>query len=111
VGPAGPGEAVPAAPLPDPALIVLVGPSGSGKSFWAAERYRPAEVVSSDRLRAVVGSGEHHLDARASYGGCGPRRPIPEPWVTLGMLAGLEPGLRHQGIPERAGLAWHWPKR
>jgi len=53
------------APIPDPALVVLVGPSGSGKSVWAAEHYRPQEVVSSDRLRAVVGSGEHDLDASA----------------------------------------------
>jgi predicted kinase len=51
--------------LPDPALVVLVGPSGSGKSVWAAQRYRPDEVVSSDRLRAVVGSGERDLDASA----------------------------------------------
>ncbi len=51
--------------LPDPALVVLAGPSGSGKSAWAAQRYRPHEVVSSDRLRAVVGSGEHDLDASA----------------------------------------------
>jgi len=51
--------------LPDPALVVLVGASGSGKSAWAAEHYRPDEVVSSDRLRAVVGSGEHDLDASA----------------------------------------------
>jgi alkanesulfonate monooxygenase SsuD/methylene tetrahydromethanopterin reductase-like flavin-dependent oxidoreductase (luciferase family)/predicted kinase len=50
-------------PLPDPALVVLVGPSGSGKSTWAAERYRTAEVVSSDGLRGVVGSGPHDLDA------------------------------------------------
>ena len=60
--PADPGAAV---ALPDPALIVLVGPSGSGKSVWAAEHYRPDEVVSSDRLRALVGSGEHDLDASA----------------------------------------------
>jgi alkanesulfonate monooxygenase SsuD/methylene tetrahydromethanopterin reductase-like flavin-dependent oxidoreductase (luciferase family)/predicted kinase len=51
--------------LPDPALVVLVGPSGAGKSAWAAARYRASEVVSSDRLRAVVGSGEHDLDASA----------------------------------------------
>ena len=51
--------------LPDPALVVLVGASGSGKSVWAAEHYRPDEVVSSDRLRALVGSGEHDLDASA----------------------------------------------
>jgi alkanesulfonate monooxygenase SsuD/methylene tetrahydromethanopterin reductase-like flavin-dependent oxidoreductase (luciferase family)/predicted kinase len=49
--------------LPDPALVVLIGPSGSGKSVWAAEHYGPHEVVSSDRLRAVVGSGEHDLEA------------------------------------------------
>jgi alkanesulfonate monooxygenase SsuD/methylene tetrahydromethanopterin reductase-like flavin-dependent oxidoreductase (luciferase family)/predicted kinase len=49
--------------IPDPALVVLVGPSGSGKSVWAAARYRPSEVVSSDQLRGVVGSGEHDLDA------------------------------------------------
>ena len=51
--------------LPDPALVVLVGASGSGKSTWAAARYRAAEVVSSDALRGVVGSGEHDLDASA----------------------------------------------
>ena len=49
--------------LPDPALVVLIGASGSGKSAWAAGRYRPEEVVSSDQLRGLVGSGEHDLDA------------------------------------------------
>jgi alkanesulfonate monooxygenase SsuD/methylene tetrahydromethanopterin reductase-like flavin-dependent oxidoreductase (luciferase family)/predicted kinase len=56
---------MPAVTVPDPALVVLVGPSGSGKSTWAAGRYRPAEIVSSDRLRGVIGSGEHDLDASA----------------------------------------------
>ena len=51
--------------LPDPALVVLVGASGSGKSTWAASRYRADEVVSSDALRGVVGSGEHDLEASA----------------------------------------------
>jgi alkanesulfonate monooxygenase SsuD/methylene tetrahydromethanopterin reductase-like flavin-dependent oxidoreductase (luciferase family)/predicted kinase len=55
----------PGVALPDPALVVLAGPSGSGKSVWAAQRYRPDEVVSSDRLRSLVGSGEHDLDASA----------------------------------------------
>jgi alkanesulfonate monooxygenase SsuD/methylene tetrahydromethanopterin reductase-like flavin-dependent oxidoreductase (luciferase family)/predicted kinase len=49
--------------IPDPALVVLIGPTGSGKSTWAASRYRPQEIVSSDALRAVVGSGEYDLDA------------------------------------------------
>ena len=51
--------------LPDPALVVLVGASGSGKSTWAAGRYRAQEVVSSDALRGVAGSGPHDLDASA----------------------------------------------
>jgi len=49
--------------LPDPALVVLVGASGAGKSAWAGARYRRQEVVSSDALRGVVGSGEYDLDA------------------------------------------------
>jgi alkanesulfonate monooxygenase SsuD/methylene tetrahydromethanopterin reductase-like flavin-dependent oxidoreductase (luciferase family)/predicted kinase len=51
--------------IPDPAVVVLVGPSGSGKSSWAAEHYLAREIVSSDQLRSVVGSGEHDLDASA----------------------------------------------
>lgn len=49
--------------LPDPALVVLVGPAGAGKSTWAASHYRDAEVVSSDALRERVGTGRADLDA------------------------------------------------
>lgn len=49
--------------LPDPALIVLIGAAGSGKSTWAANHYRRTEIVSSDHLRGVVGSGDNDLDA------------------------------------------------
>ncbi len=49
--------------LPDPALVVLVGPAGSGKSHVAAAHFRRHEIVSSDELRSVVGSGEHDLGA------------------------------------------------
>src|SRR5688500_14154827 len=51
------------APIPDPALVVLVGASGAGKSAWARAYYRAQEIVSSDDLRGVVGSGRHDLDA------------------------------------------------
>ena len=51
--------------LPDPCLVVLVGPSASGKSTWAAGHFRPEQIVSSDRLRALVGTGEDDLDASA----------------------------------------------
>jgi len=50
--------------LPDPCLVVLVGATASGKSDWAARWFHPDQVVSSDRLRAVVGLGER--DQRAS---------------------------------------------
>jgi F420-dependent oxidoreductase-like protein len=49
--------------LADPTLVVLVGPSASGKSTWAAEHFGPEQVVSSDRLRALVGEGEHDIAA------------------------------------------------
>ena len=50
--------------LPDPCLVVLVGATAAGKSHWAARWFEPDQVVSSDRLRAVVGRGER--DQRAS---------------------------------------------
>ncbi|GAA5036242.1 hypothetical protein GCM10023258_38980 [Terrabacter aeriphilus] len=62
-GPQLPDPALRDPALPDPALVVLVGASGSGKSTWAASRFRAAEVVSSDTLRGLVGSGPHDLDA------------------------------------------------
>ncbi|WP_158220313.1 TIGR03560 family F420-dependent LLM class oxidoreductase [Kineosporia sp. A_224] len=51
--------------LAEGTLVVLVGPSGSGKSTWAHEHVGPDAVVSSDRLRAVVGEGEHDQSASA----------------------------------------------
>ena len=49
--------------LPAPCLVVLAGPSGSGKSTWAAAHFAPDQIVSSDRLRAIVGEGEEDLAA------------------------------------------------
>jgi F420-dependent oxidoreductase-like protein len=43
--------------------VVLVGPGASGKSTWAAEHFPPDAVVSSDRLRALVGAGEDDITA------------------------------------------------
>jgi F420-dependent oxidoreductase-like protein len=50
--------------LPDPCLVVLVGATAAGKSRWAQEQFAAGQIVSSDRLRAVVGAGER--DQRAS---------------------------------------------
>jgi alkanesulfonate monooxygenase SsuD/methylene tetrahydromethanopterin reductase-like flavin-dependent oxidoreductase (luciferase family)/predicted kinase len=52
-------------PLPDPCLVVLAGAAGSGKSTWAATHYARSEIVSTDALRAVVGTGPADLDASA----------------------------------------------
>jgi F420-dependent oxidoreductase-like protein len=49
--------------LPSPCVVVLVGPGASGKSTWAAAQFPPDVVVSSDRLRALVGSGENDVAA------------------------------------------------
>jgi F420-dependent oxidoreductase-like protein len=47
-----------------PTLVVLVGAPGSGKSTWAQAQFPDHQVVSTDRLRALVGEGEG--DQRAS---------------------------------------------
>jgi F420-dependent oxidoreductase-like protein len=49
--------------LPDPCVVVLVGPGASGKSTWAAEHFPADSIVSSDRLRALVGAGEDDITA------------------------------------------------
>ena len=49
-------ESGPVVRLPAPCLVVLIGPSGSGKSAWAAENFPAGQVVASDALRALVGT-------------------------------------------------------
>lgn len=51
--------------IPSFSLVVLVGASGSGKSTFAARHFRPTEVVSSDRCRAMVADDENARDASA----------------------------------------------
>ncbi|MGH9059575.1 MAG: AAA family ATPase, partial [Acidimicrobiales bacterium] len=49
--------------LPSPCLVVLAGPGAAGKTTWAAAHFPPGAVVSSDSLRALVGSGEGDIAA------------------------------------------------
>jgi F420-dependent oxidoreductase-like protein len=51
--------------LPDPCVVVLVGPGAAGKSTWAATHFPPSTVLGSDALRALVGAGEDDISASA----------------------------------------------
>jgi Predicted kinase len=50
--------------LPDPCLVVLIGPAGAGKSTLAARLFPLDAVLSSDTFRAVVSGDE--ADQRAT---------------------------------------------
>src|SRR5262249_20230723 len=49
--------------IPDLSLVVMVGAAGAGKSTFAARRFRPTEVVSSDACRALVADDERDPSA------------------------------------------------
>jgi protein phosphatase len=51
--------------IPDFALIVLIGSTGSGKSTFAARHFLPTEVISSDCCRGLVCDDENALDVSA----------------------------------------------
>lgn len=44
--------------IPEYCLVLLVGPTGSGKSSFAAKHFRPTEIISSDQARAMVADDE-----------------------------------------------------
>ncbi|MBM7067245.1 polynucleotide kinase-phosphatase [Actibacterium sp. 188UL27-1] len=51
--------------IPDFALVVLIGATGSGKSSFARKHFRETEIVSSDQCRALVSDDETDLAATA----------------------------------------------
>jgi protein phosphatase len=54
--------------LPDPCVVVLIGAAGAGKSTFAARRFAPDEVLSSDAYRSWIGRSEADQDVtRAAF--------------------------------------------
>ncbi|MER8555830.1 AAA family ATPase [Mesorhizobium sp. M1217] len=51
--------------IPDFALVVLIGSTGSGKSTFAARHFLPTEIISSDQCRALVSDDETDQDVSA----------------------------------------------
>ena len=51
--------------LPDPSLVVLIGPSGAGKGTFAARHFAATEVVSSDACRGAVADDPNDQAATA----------------------------------------------
>ena len=49
--------------IPDFCLVVLIGASGSGKSTFARQHFKPTEVISSDACRGMVEDDENSQDA------------------------------------------------
>ncbi len=45
--------------IPNLSFVVLIGPSGSGKSTFARKHFLPAEILSSDVCRGMVGDDEN----------------------------------------------------
>src|SRR5579859_7039354 len=46
--------------VPRRTLLVLCGPAGSGKSTFAALRFVPTSIVSSDQCRAMICDDENN---------------------------------------------------
>ncbi|HEY0880631.1 MAG TPA: AAA family ATPase, partial [Archangium sp.] len=51
--------------IPPAALVVLIGPSGAGKTTFARKHFSATEVISSDGCRGLVSDDESSLEATA----------------------------------------------
>ncbi|QEC77675.1 polynucleotide kinase-phosphatase [Mucilaginibacter ginsenosidivorax] len=51
--------------IPELALVVLIGATGSGKSSFARKLFKPTEIISSDTCRGMVSDDENNQAASA----------------------------------------------
>jgi protein phosphatase len=51
--------------IADPSLVLLVGPSGGGKSTFARRSFPPDSILSSDELRAMIAGDANDQGASA----------------------------------------------
>jgi protein phosphatase len=51
--------------VPGNALVILLGPAGSGKSTFARRWFAETEVVASDRCRAMIADSESDISVSA----------------------------------------------
>jgi predicted kinase len=94
---------------PNP-FLVLVGAPGSGKSSWARRYFSRHEVVSSDRIRAMI--GDHSTDQRANSWTFQALHAIVEGRTTLGKTVVVDATNRTHKIREQAtepARAWSRP--
>jgi polynucleotide kinase-phosphatase len=52
--------------IPDLCLVALIGPTGSGKSTFAARHFKPTEALSSDTFRGIVGDDPNDQSVTAA---------------------------------------------
>ena len=87
------------------------GAGGSGKSTWAAAHYRTVEIVSSDALRAVVGTGPADLTPAPTRSPCstGSSGPAGRRLTIVVDTLGLDPDRRRStGDRPRAPDCLRW---
>ena len=51
--------------IPEFSMVIMVGPTSSGKSTWARRHFQPTEIVASDACRAIVSDNRQDQAASA----------------------------------------------